>query len=640
MKKGFILFLLILISFNGFAQNPFVIKENAIFENPLSDRITGYKINVKLDTINHKLIGNEEIYWFNKTEFPAKILYFHLYMNAFSNNKTRLMRNIEKLRHGMLGIDLTPQTAGYCKVKKISVNFNDLTDYFLVDETVGILHLPFEVKPGESVIINVEFETKLPRIMLRSGYAESFHFVGQWYPKLGVFENNGEWYCPQYEGNGEFYSDFGVYQVELILPSYFIATGTGVILSEKIEGDLKKIHFYAEDVHDFAFVAWDKFRILSRKIGDKTLYVYYFDKHKQIAERELDVLVRVFEWYGKNIGEYPYPDYKVIDVPFNAIAASGMEYQNFSTSFSLSVFPEWLRITESTVVHEFGHAYWQGMVATNEHRQAWIDEGLNSFFEGLIMDEFYGECSELKYKAFCQSGFSRFLTGDFKVLKFEKPDKEASDFVSRSGYGLASYNKLALTLKTIANLEGNKVVIDSAKEFFERFKFTHPDGREFLKILNKNTNGKYSRLLETVIFNVGFPDAAVISVEKKKIKAFKGYDSKFNFKDLKEEKEKESFYYKVVVGKRELPIPVDGVVMFDTGRIEKFVIPEDKSILQINLPVDGDEKLLYVWVDNNRKILIDLDRTNNLYRYNPLSFEGKAALFLFNFYLELIGYVF
>ncbi len=640
MKRVVGLILSLTVVFCLFAQNPFVDSEHAIFSHPLSDRITGYKISVKLDTINHKIVGTEKIYWLNNSEFPTKTLYFHLYMNAFANNRTTMMRNIEKLRHGMLGIKLTPETAGYCRVKKISVNFNELTDYFLVDETVGVLHLPFEVKPGESVIINVEFETKLPRIMIRSGYAGSFHFVGQWYPKLGVFEKDGKWYCEQYDGNGEFYSDFGVYQVEVVLPSYFTATGTGIVLGEKVDGDVKKVSFYAEDVHDFAFVAWDKFRILSKKIGDKTLYVYYFDKHKEIAERELDALCKVFLWYQENIGEYPYPDYKVIDVPFNAIGSSGMEYQNFSTSFSLSVFPKWLRATESTVVHEFGHSYWQGMVATNEHRQAWADEGINSFFEGLIMDNLYGECSELKFKSFCQSGFSRFLSGNFEMLKFEKPDKRASKFVSRSGYGLASYNKFALTLKTIANLEGNKVVIDSAKEFFEKFKFTHPDGREFLKILNKNTNNKYKELLNKVIFDVGFPDASVISVKRKGVEPFKGYNARFSFRKSETGEKYESYYYEIIVGKRELPIKVSGVIMFDSGRTENFVIPKEENILQLNIPVEENEKLLYVWIDRDRKILIDLDRSNNLYKYKPLAFEGKIALFLFNFYLELISYVY
>ncbi len=639
MKK-IVCLLFLIFGISVFSQNPFVDSEHAIFETPLSDRITGYKINVILDTVSHTIKGKESIYWFNNTENPTNTVYFHLFMNAFANNGTKIMKNTEKLRHGMLGIKLTQKTAGYCKVKRISVNFNDLTEYFHVDETVGVLHLPFSVNPGESIIIEVEFETKLPRIMIRSGYAGSFHFVGQWYPKLGVFEKNGKWYCEQYDGNGEFYSDFGVYRVSVLLPSFFTVTGTGIILNEELEGDLKKVNFYAEDVHDFAFVAWDKFKVLSKKIDEKTLSVYYFEEHKEIAERELDALCKAFKWYSEHIGEYPYPDYKVIDVPFNALGSSGMEYENFSTAFSLSLFPKWLRATESTVVHEFGHAYWQGMVATNEHRQAWADEGINSFFEGIIMDSLYGECSELKYGAFCQSGFSRFLSGDFDVLKYEKPDKKASEFVSRSGYGYAAYNKFALTLKTIANLEGENVVIDAAREFFEKFRFTHPDGAEFLKILNAKTNGKYEKLLKGVIYDVYFPDASVISVERKCEKIFKGYDLKFKFHKGNKKEKCQGYYYRIVVGKRELPVNVDVVVAFNTGRREKFVIPADKNILEINIPVEKKEFLEYVWVDNERKIAVDLDRSNNLYKRKPMIFENKVALFLFNFYLEILNYVF
>ena len=631
---------LLLICFNLFAVNPFVKDEYKIFDTPLSSRNTGYKISVSLDTVKHLIKGEEEIFWLNNTEFPTNRLYFHLYMNAFANNQTELMKNTEKLRHGMLGIKLTPETAGYCKVNKITVNFNDLTDNFYIDETVGILNLPFEVQPGESVLIKVEFETKLPKIMIRSGYAGSFHFVAQWFPKLGVFEKNGKWYCEPYEGNGEFYSDFGVYDVEVLLPSHFIATGTGVVINEKIEGDLKKVNFYAEDVHDFVFAAWDKFKIISRKINNKTLYVYYFDEHKEIAEKELDTLTRVFKWYNDNIGEYPYPDYKVVDVPFNAVAASGMEYQTLSTSFSLSSFPDWLRITEGTVIHEFGHAYWQGMVATNENRQAWIDEGLNSFFEGLIMEEFYGKCAEMKFKAFCNDGFSRFMSGEFDILKYEKPDKKASQFVSRKGYGLASYNKFALLLKTIANLEGKDVVIKSAREFFEKFKFSHPDGKDFLDILNKNTSMKYAKLIDKVIYSAGYPDACVLSVEKKCSPYFTGYSKFYNFVEGTGKRECKSYYYRIIVGKRELPAQVEIYVKTTKGREAKFVMSAEENIMKIDFPVGENEAIDYVWVDKDRKIVIDLDRSNNLYKRKPMRFENVVAMFLVNTVMELISYVF
>ncbi len=641
--KRILFFCILLFSFAGYSQNPFVDRDHAIFHPPLSGRNVGYKITVTLDTLSHIVKGKESIYWLNNTQFSTKVLYFHLYMNAFKNNSTIMMKNIEKLRHKILGIKLTPETAGYCSIKNIAVNFNNLTDYFHVEGTVGVLHLPFDVKPGESVMIELEFETKLPRIMIRSGYAGSFHFVGQWYPKLGVFQDNGKWYCPEYDGNGEFFSDFGVYQVKLTLPSYFIVTGTGLVVSERIEGDVRKVYFYAEDVHDFAFVAWDKFRVLSKKVKGKTLYVYYFKEHEKIAKRELDALERVFNWYNKNIGEYPYPDYKVIDVPFNGLGASGMEYENFSTSFSLSLFPDWLRATESTVVHEFGHAYWQGMVATNEHRQAWADEGLNSFFEGILMDRFYGECSEMKFHVFCENGFSRFESPNFEVLKYEKPDKEASEFVSRGSYGLASYNKFALTLKTIANLEGEDVVIDAAREFFNQYKFKHPDGKEFVKILNEKTDNKYKRLLNLVLFDVGFPDAKVLKVEKKCEPYFIGYNNRDVFYREREKSGKrncKSYFYRVVVAKRELPLDVNGIVTFKSGKVEHFIIPADKNIIELKFPVEKTDRLESVYLDPDRKIMIDLDRSNNLYRYKPSLFENRLAVLVFNMLMELFAYVF
>ena len=95
MRKGIYLLLFFIFGFNLLGQNPFVDEDYAIFKPPLSERTVGYKINVKLDTINHKIVGNEKIFWLNNTDFPTKTLYFHLFMNAFANNKTMMMKNPE-----------------------------------------------------------------------------------------------------------------------------------------------------------------------------------------------------------------------------------------------------------------------------------------------------------------------------------------------------------------------------------------------------------------------------------------------------------------------------------------------------------------------------------------------------------------
>jgi hypothetical protein len=213
------------------------IHSQIINKVPLSERTTGYKIDVKLDTDAKTVSGNMEAFWVNRSSDTVPDIRMHLYMNAFRSNRTTLYRESggspgEKEKDlGWIGIrsfrdknnvDLMP------RMEYISPD-----DGNREDKTVVRVLLPEPAKPGDTIFVNIDFETKLPSKIRRTGYSDNYYFVAQWFPKFGVYEpagmrfvTKGGWNCHQFHANSEFYSNHSVYDVTVTLPANYV-TGSG-----------------------------------------------------------------------------------------------------------------------------------------------------------------------------------------------------------------------------------------------------------------------------------------------------------------------------------------------------------------------------------------------------------------------------
>lgn len=621
-----------------FGQNPFVHQDARIFSPPLSPRTVGYRISAKLDTDSHIIAGKEQIYFLNTSNKAIQSIQAHLYLNAFASNQTPMESEIAPLRR-MLKIPVNRKTIGYCRILHLTVNFSSVLHTLEVNNTVGTFSLPYPLKPGESTLIEIEFETRLPRLLLRSGYAGTFHMIAQWFPKLGVLEQNGEWDCPQYCGNGEFYSDFGVYDVAFNVPEGFDVVATGIKQQEATANHRNVFHFYAEDVHDFVAAVWDQFKFRKRTVEDCQLTVAYPPGHEAVSLREMDALEGTFRWYNTHIGAYPYPAYTVIDTPFCALPASGMEYPMVCTGFALKLFPEWFRLPEETVVHEFGHSYFQGMLASNEFREAWLDEGINTYMTALIMEDLYGKCNFNSLPRFCADGFERMLGKDYSLLRYQKPDQPANTYSDRNAYTQASYSKVCLLLKTLENIIGKEKIIGIIKDYFNLFRFTHPLGSDFLTVFNRHTGNQFAHLMDSMIHSDTLPDAAVLRVTQKTNPPFKGFvPEKTAY--MEAPNPTGTVQFTVFLVKENLPLPVPYRLSFSDGT----VLNGELGILDTTKAVITDRpagvRLLEARIDPERKILIDMDRSNNRYSMEGTASQRMGSTALFLAVMELCFYVF
>lgn len=412
-----------------------------------SERVVAYRIEAALDHPNRTVRGRERLVWRNTTSEAVAELQFHLYLNAFKNEKSTFMRESKGRHRGSRSRD---GGWGYIDLKSLTLaggadllggsGFIHPDDENADDETVLRVPLPSPVPPGGEVTVEAAFESRLPRVFARTGYKGNFYLVGQWFPKVGVYEpagfrgrGAGGWNCHQFHASGEFYADFGTYDVWLTVPASFVVGATGSeVEPPRREGDAVTYHFAQDDVHDFAWTAdpdyvkvtrtfWyasqrdpDEERRMARILGldpalvpqagtadlsavpprirlsDVDVTVLLQPEHLSQVNRHFRAAFNAIKYFGYWYGRYPYRTLTIVDPAYGARGAGGMEYPTFITAGTTYFAPARRLSPEGVTVHEFGHQFWYGLVANNEFEEAWLDEGFNTYSTGKVLEKVYG----------------------------------------------------------------------------------------------------------------------------------------------------------------------------------------------------------------------------------------------------------
>ncbi|MFT5284438.1 MAG: hypothetical protein ACI8TQ_000594 [Planctomycetota bacterium] len=412
-----------------------------------------YEIHARLDGQTKQLTANETVRWTNGSTDEVSTVQFHLYLNAFSNNRSTHLHEAKgklrghKLKDGwgwsrITGAKLLSETEGEEQDLFSTLTFIAPDDQREEDRTVFELQLPTPVQPGETIELAIEWESQLPRVRRRTGTKGDFMLVAQWFPKLGVYEGGSGWNTHQFHANTEFYSDYGTYDVTLDLPAEYLGDGgveprvggSGVIVTAELKGDERvMVHMIApslEDqrhvdrtgnlakVHDFTWTADPNF-IVHRETFRSSTWANQFPKDMEMAKRafgpekdlalhnvDIRVLIQperadqaerhahataaALFFYGLWWGEYPYSEITVVDPAWGGRGAGGMEYPTIFTAGTRMFTTPDMYTPESVTVHEAGHQFWYGLVGNNEFEGAWMDEGFNSYTDSEVMWRVYG----------------------------------------------------------------------------------------------------------------------------------------------------------------------------------------------------------------------------------------------------------
>ena len=479
----------------------------------LSDRVVSYRIQATLDPVRHRVDGREQLTWRNRSDRPVSAVFLHLYLNAFesegstffterrtlSPGHARGAGEVGKGEWGYIDLSSVEQDGATLKWRHVHPDGGPQTDH-----TVVRVDLAQPVAPGASVTLGMTFQSQLPRVIERTGYVGDFHLVAQWFPKIGVLELPGErgateprWNVHEFHFNSEFYADFGDYDVQITLPKDYVVAAVGEQQGAPVvEGGQATWRFTQGDVHDFAWMAARDF--LTRETTWQgpgsppvAVKVVYPREYEAVAGPILKASTDSLTYFSRTLGPYPYRTVTAVVPPFHGGEAGGMEYPTFYTvDNALRVVPGTLAqiLIDFTTIHEFGHGYFYGLLASNEFEEPMLDEGLNEFWDDRML-------SERRQGVHMTTPFLRFfgIDPEFGAFVFERMTASlaaAADPLGQNSWNRLSnaeygtvYSRTATAMHDLEQRLGSEVMGKAFHAYYERWKFRHPSIADFRQSL-------------------------------------------------------------------------------------------------------------------------------------------------------------
>lgn len=484
-------------------------------EATLSDRVVHYDIDATLDPDKHTVTGRQKLTWRNRSQVAVKSVYLHLYMNAFEGSGSTFFT--EKLQRDAAfrsGFDIKEGEWGHIALRSVAQSGAKVPWTFVhpdngpaTDHTVVRFDLPAAVAPGASTTLDIDFLTKLPRVMARTGYFGSFHLVGQWFPKIGVLELPGErgataprWNVHEFHLNSEFYADFGSYDVRITAPKAYTVGATGERQGAPVEKNGMLTHRYVQgDVHDFA---WTADKRTAKPLVDTwtgpgsppvTITVLYPPEYEASAKPALKASKDSLTYFSNTLGPYPYKTLTVVIPPHNAEEAGGMEYPTFFTAEGYAnVDPGTINqyALDFVTIHEFGHGYFYGILASNEFEEPMLDEGLNEFWDDRMLRDrgqpVFATTPRLRKLGFAPS------FPVFDVERLAAPRNDPADPVGQNAYDRLQdigpvYTRTAILMRDLEARIGKEATERAFKEYYRRWKFRHPSAADLRETLAEVT---------------------------------------------------------------------------------------------------------------------------------------------------------
>ncbi len=481
---------------------------------PTSPRNANYDIDVTLDPSARTLTGRETLTWRNISPNPTSELQFHLYYNAWRNTRSTWMR--ERLLGRGAALHGRPEEDwGRIDVSSIRLPGDgasgsaavDLTrDAAFIapddgnpdDRTVLRVPLPRPVAPGETIEVEIEWISRIPRPFARTGTIGDYFFLSHWFPKIGVLEAAG-WNCHQFHTGTEFFSDYGVYDVRITAPADWVvgATGREQEVTDNGDGTATR-HFHAEDVHEFAWTTSPDFLVVEDRFEHPSLppvdmRLLLQPEHAGQEERHLRATRETLRLYGEWFGAYPWDHITIVDPAWQS-RSGGMEYPMFITAGTRWLSPASTDGPEEVTVHEAGHMFFQSGVGNNEMEHSWLDEGLNTYATARAMEEAFPFVRELRFFG----GFVPWPQPDVPWDRVIHGDRIAgyravarSDVQATPTYrywpgsgGAITYNKSSLYLHTLERHLGWDVMQRGMSAFYRQWKFGHPKPDDFFTAMN------------------------------------------------------------------------------------------------------------------------------------------------------------
>lgn len=458
-----------------------------------------YTMQIDVNVKTNRFTGRQRLEYWNNSPDTLNRLFYHLYYNAFqpgSMMDTRSRRQgtivVRTDRSGNPVVDwdsrvrdriqhLKPDEIGYQEIR--SMKMNGRPQKFNVLETILEVTLDKPILPSTKVVLDMEFEAQVPLQVRRTGRdnptSKVRYSMSQWYPKLCEYDHEG-WHPTPYVGR-EFYGVWGDYDVSISIDKKYILGGTGYLQNpnsigygyeapgtqvKRPAGEKLTWRFVAPNVHDFAWAADPEF--IHRSISprrDLTVHLLYKPTNAPATEWEaiLDMVKRALPYVESTFGPYPYRQYSFIHG-----GDGGMEYPMAT-----------LLVGPGAALHEWMHSWYHGVLATNESRYAWMDEGFTQYAEERIFAWLNNR------PGFAQADIYAGYVALAKSGKEEPLSLHADHFNTNYAYSAASYLKGAVFVEQLGYIVGAPVRDRILLEYYKQWGFRHPTLHDFLRIAEK-----------------------------------------------------------------------------------------------------------------------------------------------------------
>lgn len=585
-----------------------------------SKRIASYTLSASLDGAQHTIDGHGTLVWENASSRPASELYFHLYLNAFKNNQTVFLRS--PFRAGRSGHGA--RKWGYIDVKRLAVREMGGVNVWperaarsaddAEDETDVRVPLPRAVAPGEHITVELQWTSQLPEIVERTGYVRDFHMLGQWFPKIARREPDGAWVHFPFDAQSEFYADFGSYDVSLDVPADMVVGATGVRVSESVEGGRRHARYRIDDVHDFAWTAWASYLERTETMGGVNVRVLYPPGNDGNAEATLQAVRHGLHHYGAAYGKYPYPVLTVVHPPAFAPSAAGMEYPTLITT-GLPWYTHLVSsLMERVTLHELGHQWFYGLVATDEHSFPFLDEGLTTYAETSAMRALFGAASGLRAPGLAVSDLAYFRDLSAEAGHDEIVARPAAAFASFRQVGALVYARTGTILETLRRVFGEAALDRALGRYARRYRFDHPTPKHLVAVVREVMGDEPADFLQAALFEGATVDLVVKDLQTVAIRPAAGVFDGASGRETKETPRHDAtaprFASRAFVYRHgALRVPVDVELRFADGSRQRKRWDGRGRFAAID--AESTSRLVAAVVDPDDRVLLDDDLTNN-----------------------------
>jgi hypothetical protein len=560
-----------------------------------------YSMDVNVDVEKYQYSGTQKLVYTNNSPDVLSRVYYHLFFNAFQPGSEMDMRlqsvadpDGRMMADGKSRIaSLSPEEMGYLRVNSLTQDNQAVS--FVEEGTILVVELNNPIPPGGKTTFEMTFNGQIPLQIRRSGRNSSEGValsMSQWYPKLAEYDFEG-WHADPYIAR-EFHGVWGDFDVKLTLDKKYVVGGTGYLQNpeevghgyetpgskiKKTKGKTLTWHFKAPMVHDFMWATDPDYLHDTLKVENGPMLHFFYKNDKEIVENWKKLQPKTAEamqFFNKNIGDYPYEQYSVIQG-----GDGGMEYAMSTLITGGRNFGSLVGV----MVHEMAHSWFQHVLASNESKHEWMDEGFTTFISSLCMDQIMDQKKENPFAGSYQGYYNLVASGK------EQPQTTHADrYELNFAYGVAAYSKGAIFLSQLGYIIGQDKLMETLRKYYQDFKFKHPTPNDIKRTAEKVSGMELDWYLTDWTQTTNTIDYGIKAVEAD------GQKTKVSLERI-----------------GLMPMPIDILVLYNDGTQETFYAPLRMMYGEKENPYPNLKRTVlqdWPWANTNYDLILDKELNN------------------------------